>query len=319
MARANLGSTLVIANPASHSGKGAAGAEVVRRFFQTCASATTAFDLQLTEATGDAERLAAGATGRDTVVAVGGDGVIHEVVCGLMRTDAAQRPRLAVVPLGSGNDYARTLHLTANDPERALAELLGGGERLLDVGHVTSDLCPEGSYFTESLSFGLDAAIAIDTTRRRAQGTRQEGSGLFATSAIRLAARASKGYACTATVDDEEPLELTSLIFAVLNGPTYGGGFRICPSADPTDGQLDLCYNVRQPMMPHLMALLGLARFGRHTHSRMVRLRRMRMARVQFHDDVPCQIDGEELPGTSFGIEVVPGALRVLVSRDFSW
>lgn len=319
MARANLGSTLVIANPVSHSGKGAAGAEVVRRFFQTCASATTAFDLQLTEAAGDAERIAAGAVGRDTVVVVGGDGVIHEAVNGLMRIDAPQRPRLAVVPLGSGNDYARTLGLVANDPERALAELLGGGERTLDVGHVTSDLCPEGSYFTESLSFGLDAAIAIDTTKRRAEGTRQEGSGLFATSAVKLAARASKGYPCTAIIDGEEPLELTSLIFAVLNGPTYGGGFRICPNANPTDGLLDLCYNVRQPLMPHLMMLLGLARFGRHTHSRMVRLRRMCTAQVQFHADVPCQIDGEELPGTSFSINVVPSALRVMVSRDCRW
>ncbi len=315
----NLGSTLVIANPAAHSGKGAAGAEVVRRFFETCPTVTTSFELQLTSASGDARHMAAQADAYDTVIAVGGDGVIHEVVNGLMTIEAESRPCLGIIPLGSGNDFARTLALTANNPDRALEQLLTGEERVLDLGHVTSDACPEGKYFTESLSFGLDAAIALDTTDRRAEGTKQEGSGLFVTSSVKLTARASEGYRCQARIDDDEPIELTALIFAVLNGPTYGGGFRICPDADPSDGQLDVCFNVRRPWMPHLMLLLGLARFGRHVHSRMVRLRRLHTVQIQFFEDVPCQIDGEELAGSSFTINVVPQALRVLVPRDCRW
>ncbi|MDI9591284.1 MAG: YegS/Rv2252/BmrU family lipid kinase [Acidobacteriota bacterium] len=315
----DLGSTLIIANPASRSGTGAAGAEVVRRFFETCTSVTTSFKLRLTGATGDADTIAAGAAGRDTVVVVGGDGVIHEAVNGLMRIDAPLRPRLAVVPLGSGNDYARTLGLTPNDPERALDELLRGRERSFDLGFVTSDACPEGSYFTESLSFGLDAAVALDTTTRRAAGARQRGSGLFLTSGIKLAARASRGYPCTVRLDDEESLRLTSLIFAVLNGPTYGGGFRICPEADPCDGQLDVCYNVRHPRMPHLMFLLGLARFGHHTRSPLIRLRRLRTVRIEFAEAPPCQVDGEELLGSRFSVRVVPSALRVVVSASCRW
>lgn len=319
MSMHNLGLTLAIANPASHSGRGAAGAEQVRRFFEACPSASTSFELRLTSASGDARRIAAQASGYDTVVAVGGDGVIHEVVNGLMELAPDKRPRLAIVPLGSGNDYARTLGLTANDPDTALRELLTGRERTLDLGHVTSDACPEGTYFTESLSFGMDAAIALDTTTRRAEGTRQEGEGLFITSTIRVALRASKGYPCVARIDGGEPLELTSLIFAVLNGPTYGGGFKICPQADPCDGQLDLCYNVRRPRMPHLMLLLALARFGRHTRSSVVRLRRLCEVRVDYAGEVPCQVDGEELLGTSFSIAVVPSALRVVASREVRW
>lgn len=312
----NLGSTLVIANPVSHSGRGAAGAERVQRFFETCPSASDSFELRLTSAPGDAQRIAARASGFDTVIAVGGDGVIHEVVNGLMEIPPARRPRLGIVPLGSGNDYARTLALTPNDPDAALRELLTGRERTLDLGHVTSDACPEGVYFTESLSFGLDAAIALDTTKRRAEGTRQEGEGLFLTSSIKLALRASKGYPCVARIDGGEPFELTALIFAVLNGPTYGGGFRICPQADPCDGRLDLCYNVRKPWMPHLMFLLALARFGRHTRSSYVRLRKLHEAHVEYAGEVPCQVDGEEFAGTSFSIAVVPDAIRVIVPRE---
>ncbi len=316
MSMRNMGSTLAIANPASHSGKGAAGAQAVQRFFATCGSASTSFEMRLTQGPGDAQRIAQAAGECDTVIAAGGDGLIREVVNGLMAIDEAWRPRLAVIPLGSGNDYARTLGLMANNPERALEQLLTGQEQVLDVGFVTSEDCPEGVYFTESLSFGMDAAIALDTTARRAAGTKQEGSGLFVTSAIKVAARASKGYPCVASFDGEEPIQNTSLIFAVLNGPTYGGGFRICPAADPCDGQLDVCYNVRRPWMPHLMFMLGLARFGLHTRSSLVRLRRFTSAEVEFSQDVPCQVDGEELLGTRFAIRVVPQALRVLVGRS---
>ena len=263
--------------------------------------------------------MAAEAGEYDTLLVIGGDGVIHEAVNGLMAIDAANRPRLAIVPFGSGNDFARTLGKAANNPERALSQILTGTEMTLDLGFVESDACEQGTYFTESLSFGLDAAIAIDTTRRRAEGTKQQGEGLFLTSSIKLAARASKGYPCVARIDDDDPIRLASLIFAVLNGPTYGGGFRICPQADPRDGLLDVCYNVRHPWMPHLMFLLGLARFGLHTHSRMVRLRTCREIRIEFPEGAPCQVDGEELAGTRFSIRVVPEALRVVVPNNHRW
>ena len=315
-----LGHTLVIANPASHSGKGAAGAETVRRFLDIYESATSGYDLKLTEHSCDAQRMAQDASAYDTVIVLGGDGVIHEAVNGLMTIDAAQRPRMGVIPLGSGNDYARTQGLTLNNPDRSLAELLAGTERSFDVGYVSSDACPEGAYFAETLSFGLDAAIALDTTTRRAEGTKQEGAGLFATSSIKLFSRAQAGHPCVVRFDDEEPISLSSLIFAVQNGPTYGGGFRICPKADPTDGLLDVCYNVRHPWVPVLLVLLGMARFGLHTGSRAVRLRTARHIDIEFTEgEPPCQVDGEELRGSRFSVEVEHNARRVIVPPANRW
>ena len=95
-------------------------------------------------------------------------------------------------------------------------------------------------------------------------------------------------------------------------GPTYGGGFRICPDADPGDGLLDVCYNVRKPLLPHLLALFGLARSGRHARSSVVSLRRIRHAVLDFAEEPPCQVDGERLQGTHFEIDVIPRALRVV-------
>lgn len=306
MADSPLGRTLLIANPAAHSGKGAAGAEFARRFLSSYSSVTDGYEMRLTAGPGDATALAGAAEGFDTVLVLGGDGVIHETVCGLMERPADARPRLGVVPLGSGNDYARTLGMARNDVEAALAQIVRGRERPLEVGRVN------GTYFMETLSFGLDAAIALDTTRRRAEDTSQEGEALFVTSGLRILSRAKGGFPCTATFDDEEPVELSTLVFAVQVGPSYGGGFRICPDADPADGLLDVCYNTRKPALPHLLALFGLARSGRHVRSGVVRLRRTRHARLEFAAAPPCQVDGEPLEGTSFSIDVIPSALRVI-------
>ena len=306
MADSPLGRTLLIANPAAHSGKGAAGTDFARHFLSSYSSATRGYEVRLTRGPGDAVGIAASAVGYDTVLALGGDGVIHEVVNGLMRLPESARPQLGVIPLGSGNDYARTLGMPKNDVEGAFAKLVRGRVRELEVGSVN------GVHFMETLSFGLDAAIAIDTTARRAADTSQEGEALFITSGLKVISQAHQGFPCTVRFDGEDPIDLSTLIFAVQVGPTYGGGFKVCPNADPGDGLLDVCYNVRRPSIPHFLALFGLARWGRHTLTKVVRLRRFRHATVDFAEEPPCQVDGEQLRGTHFEIEVVPGALRVI-------
>lgn len=309
MADSPLGRTLLIANPAAHSGRGAEGAEFARRFLSSYASVTSGYELRLTDGPGDAIGIAAKAEGFDTVLVLGGDGVIHETVCGLMSRPFELRPQLGVIPLGSGNDYARTLGMARNDVEAAFAQLVRGVARPVEVGRVN------GTYFAQTLSFGLDAAIALDTTTRRAADTSQEGEALFVTSGLKILSRAGTGFPCTARFDGEGPIELDELIFAVQVGPTYGGGFRICPDADPTDGLLDACYNLRRPALPRLLALFGLARLGRHAGSSVFRLRRMCRAVLDFAEQPPCQVDGELLEGTHFEIEVVPNALRVIFPK----
>lgn len=301
-----LGRTLVIANPVAHSGQVEGATQFVERFLSAYKSATSGYRIARTGASGDATGIAADASDFDTVIALGGDGVIHEVAEGLMAIDPEARPRLGIIPMGTGNDYARTLGMARNDPEEALRQLVGGREKSVEVGRVN------GRYFVETLSFGLDAAIALDTTNRRASGTSQEGEALFATSALRILSNAREGFPVCASFDGEKTQDLSTIIFAVQVGPSYGGGFKICPNADPTDGLLDVCYNVKLPALPRLMALLGLARLGRHTGSSVVRLRRCRFLTLDFDRETPCQADGEKVCGTHFDVSVVPDALDVI-------
>lgn len=302
-----LGRTLVIANPVAHSGQGEGATQFVERFLSAYKSATSGYRIARTGASGDATGIAADASDFDTVIALGGDGVIHEVAEGLMAIDPEARPCLGIIPMGTGNDYARTLGMARNDPEEALRQLVGGREKSVEVGRVN------GRYFVETLSFGLDAAIALDTTNKRANETNQEGTELFVRSAIRILSRAGKGFPCTVSFDGADPIESRSIIFAFQVGPTYGAGFKVCPDADPADGLLDVCRNTATPPLPVVMGLLGAARFGSHTHSRIIEMRRVRHATLDFESEPPCQVDGEGIGGTHFEVDVIPKALRVVV------
>lgn len=306
MAESPLGRTLLIANPVAHSGRGADGAEFARRFLASYASATRGYDVRLTSGPGEASFLAARGSDYDTLVVLGGDGVIHEAVCGLMSIPVERRPALAILPLGSGNDYARTLGMPRNDVRAAFARIVRGSRRALDVG------CVNGTYFVQTLSFGLDAAIANETMARRAAGTSLEGEALFLSSGIGVLSHAGRGFACSARFDENPPRRLAPHIFAFQIGPTYGGGFRICPDADPEDGLLDVCLNVRKPALPHLLALFGLARAGRHVRSRAIETLRIRRAELEFDSAPPGQVDGERLEGSRFVVDVIPRALTVI-------
>lgn len=305
MGEPRLGRTLVIANPASQSGRGEQGARFVSRVLGNVGSATDGFEIRRTTGPGNATQIARASTGFDTVLALGGDGVIHEVVNGLMQIGDALRPRLGVIPLGSGNDYARTLGMAANAPERSLGQVLQGTFRRLDVG------CVNGTYFVQSLSFGLDAAIALDTMeRRRRHGA--HGTRLFAGSGINLIRRGLVAYPFRATFDGRV-VEGAPAFFAVQVGPTYGGGFRICPDADETDGLLDTCRSEGLPGVPYALALLASARLGAHTRSPYLRFARISRATIDFEREPPAQVDGERLTGTHFEVRCLHRALEAIV------
>ena len=310
----NLGKTLLIANPTAHSGAGAKAAELSAEIFRERADLTSSFEMRLTTARGDAKAWAAESAGFDTLVVLGGDGVIHEAVEGLMELPHEDRPALGLIPQGTGNDFARTLAIPKNDVKASIDELAKSTKRPVEIGVVN------GTYFMQTLSFGLDAAIALDTIDKRAEGSKQKGEQLFIASAIKTFSKEAAGYPVRYSFDGGPWAETLSLIFAVQVGPTYGGGFRICPDAKPNDGLLDVCHNIVKPGVPKLLYLLALARFGKHTNSRAIEFVQARHIDLEFPDLIPpIQVDGDELLGDRFEIDVVPDALEVYVSDACGW
>lgn len=266
------------------------------------------FTLTFTERPGHAVDLAAEARGFDTVCALGGDGVIHEVVNGLMRIPRAERPALALVPIGSGNDYARTLGY-ANWEGRDFSFLLALERAEVDVGRVMH----EGgvAYFAETCAFGLDAAIGLGVEELK-PAVPVTGAALYAASGLKAFGRDYRMYPATVAFDDEPVQRLSPLMFAMQIGPTYGSGFRVCPDADPADGLLDVCYAEGSFPRAAALAVFLAVKGGHHTGIKRMRLRRARRVALTLEGTYPVQVDGERLSAQSMVVDVLPCELAVL-------
>lgn len=305
MCESSLGRVLLIANPAASNGRVKSVALEARDALRAACSSVDEVQLVLTEQPAHATRIASSAHPWDTVVALGGDGVAHEVANGLMRIDEEDRPAFGLLPFGSGNDYARTLGMPT-DLRAAVQALETAHPRRFDLGTCNDE------FYLQTLSFGLDAAIALDTVRRR-KTTRLSGAPLYFVSGLTQLACHLDVHRAWLSVDGADPVSLDVHLLAVQNGVTYGGGFAVCPDARPDDAELDLCWvDGRQSVFQATKTFL-LAKGGKHAARPGVHLSRGSKMSIEFSGYVPAQIDGEELKGSRFEIGVAPRALSVLV------
>ena len=300
---AESNSILLIANPAAQNGNGGPAAEHAVELLRAQLGEDSVV-LALTAGPRHASEIAERAEGCSTVIALGGDGVIHEVANGLMRRPSDHRPAFGVIPVGSGNDYARTLGVSRKVDE-ACAQLLAAQAMPVDVGRVN------GHWFLETLSFGLDAAIAHDTVERRVR-TGLTGSALYMAAGFDQLLHHLDVRRYAASFDGGEPVEAESILFAVQMGPYYGSGFKICPDARIDDGMLDICIAHPPADVARALFIFLRAKTGGHTRFKQIEMRRCRSLHVEFDEAPPVQIDGEFIEGRVFDVAVEPDALRVL-------
>lgn len=303
----SLGRVFLIANPAAQSGNGAKALDRVAPLLRE-ALGEQAVVVAKTMGPRHATDLAKRAEGADTVIALGGDGVIHEVANGLMQRESFRRPKLGVIPVGSGNDFARSLGVSSQ-AEKACSQILGGHAAPVDVGHVN------GQWFVETLSFGLDAAIAIDTMERRKKSGRS-GAALYMESGINQLINHLDTYDYTVSFDGGEPISGQAITFAMQNGPYYGGGFKICPDARLDDGVLDLCIAHPPASVAKAIFLFLRAKSGHHVGFSNIEMLRCTTAHIEFENQPPAQVDGEEIQGRVFDVRLDPASLQVIVPEE---
>lgn len=289
---------LVILNPQGNRGRAARLRKPLEK-----ALASGKGELVLTQAPRDAERLAndAAATGRD-VVAVGGDGTITEAANGVL--SAGLRVTFGAVPAGSGNDYAYETLKLPRDPLRALERALHGDPRAMDVGQVN------GRYFLNALGVGLDANIAAAAEKLKKYPL-MSGQTLYWTASLReLLFHYDLCPRLTVQYDDESSEHRDFALAAVSIGPTYGGGFRINPDADPRDGLFDLCTIWKPPLM-RALRLLPMVEKGKHLGEREVSRARVRRVVMESDRLIHAHLDGELMLERRFEARIIPGALLV--------
>lgn len=210
-----------------------------------------AYDITLTQYPWHAAEIAAQAVeeGYPNVVAVGGDGTINEVLNGLMlaKKSAVNLPRMGVLPIGRGNDFAYGMGIPADLTESCIT-LANGHSRLIDVGWLKGGLYPDGRYFGNGIGIGFDAMVGFLANQGKVSGF--PGYLLAAIKTIAIFPPP-----VVEITFNSESLIMPCLLISVMNGRRMGGGFMMAPKSLVTDGKFDLII-AREVSKPGMFKLI---------------------------------------------------------------
>ncbi|MBL7076207.1 MAG: NAD(+)/NADH kinase [Kiritimatiellae bacterium] len=234
--------------------------------------------------------------GVDTVIVVGGDGTLSTIGRELVDTDVS----LGVVPVGSGNGFARHFGISLS-PEKAIAQLATAERQAIDVGHVN------GRPFFVTCSMAWDASIVSGFERLPVRGILPY---VFAGVEEFFEYRPQP---MAVVLDGEETLSFdNALVFTVANLTQFGGGARIAPHARPDDGRLELVVALRQDIAK---LVTNITRLFDGSLSKLpeVVFRSFQTMKVAREEPTPIQIDGELVEcERDLEVTVSSGGLHVL-------
>lgn len=285
----------IIANPRAGHGQGFRNVvrlrEVIRRRGFDCTPILTDGPGHATEI---ARRLAEASEPR--IAVMGGDGTIGEVVDGIVGSGT----EMGVIPMGTGNDVARSLGLPRNDLEAALVVALSGSSRPVDVGR------ERDRHFVSVLGLGFPSLVAD----RANATTWLHGSPAFFFAVYKALYRL-RPVPLKIELDDRT-LELDCVAVLIQNTPYTGGGLLMAPGATVDDGMLDVVV-VGEIGRLDLMVHFPRAYRGRHLEHPAFEVYRTRSVRIEAAESLPKMFDGDLCGSTPVEVSVVRGGVRIVV------
>ena len=248
----------------------------------------------------------AAGSGASLLVVVGGDGTVNEAVNGLAAAGAGS-PELALVPCGTGDDFARTFEIPRR-LEQALEVAAHGKTRPVDVGRARfrgHDGSDAERYFANFAGAGISGAIA----RRGAVTSRRLGAraAYFWATVVVFARWKSVLMTIEADGDRREGLMYEVI---VANGAYAAGGMRIAPDAAPDDALFDVVI-IGDVTKPDFLTTFPKIYRGTHVGHPKVEVLRAREVSVQAAEQLPVVLDGEQPGTTPVQFEIVPRALKL--------
>jgi diacylglycerol kinase (ATP) len=259
---------------------------------------------------GHAIDLAKSSEGFDMVIAMGGDGTVHEVMNGLMQIAENKRPILGVVPVGSGNDFAHAIGVS-KESDHALVHALESEPSTVDLG-LMIDEHGKKEYFDNTLGIGFDTIVTIRSHRLPLL----RGFLMYLAAVIQTILLNHNPTHVTIETDTET-LDEHMLMTTLCNGGREGGGFMLSPDSKMTDGIMEflIVRKVSRPMMFRLVP-----EFMNGTHRRFTKQIRMGTCKkfsITANRPMYIHADGEIF--SNFGsdirkatFEILPNALKVI-------
>lgn len=284
----------LLTNPTSGKGRGAtAVAEVLPRLRDAGYEVRNLVGRDVDEALDLARQCVA--DGIETLVVVGGDGMVHLALQAL----ADSKTRLGLIPAGTGNDVARYFDVPRKDTAAATDVIIGGKERCVDLGRIGA------TYFVTVLAAGFDAVV-----NERANAMTWPKGQLRYQLATLAELRSLGPIPYVVDIDGEEH-RFEATMVAVGNGPSFGGGLRIADGAVIDDGLLDvvvICPMSRRELLRTYPKLFR----GTHVHHPGYRHHHAKKVTIAA-PGITAYADGERIAALPLTVEVAPLALRVLV------
>ncbi|WP_242281021.1 diacylglycerol kinase family protein [Bacillus cereus group sp. BfR-BA-01347] len=236
------------------------------------------------------------------IVAVGGDGTIHEVVNGLVGTNIP----LGIIPAGSGNDFSRGLGIPLK-PNKALERILKEKPKIVDIGYVNS------TYFCTVAGIGFDGEVAQTTNvsiHKKLLNFIRMGQISYIISAVKVLFH-YKPMDISLVIDKKLYKIPNVWLIAVANLPFYGGGLVICPEAESNDGLFDICI-VQGMSKWEFLRIFPLVFKGNHTSSPSIKI--IKGKELDIYSATPLLVhgDGEMIDQTPVRIKIEQSALYVI-------
>ncbi len=261
-----------------------------------------------TSARGEGEWLAKQAieAGAEVVVAVGGDGTLHEVTNAVMAAPKGS-VALGLIPFGTGNDFARGIGLFG-DLQKACDAIATGHVHQIDIGRIKGTGLGHGRWFLVAAGLGFVADIAKTVN----EGVRfLHGAPAYIYGAAKTL-RHLEAFPLTVAIDGE-PIDMVSAtLISVSNVETTGGGLKIAPNADPADGVLDICL-VGEISRLELLKQLPHVANGTHVGHPAVRMIRAKSIEIVTETPKSLWIDGEVVGQTPASFTIHQGALPMML------
>jgi diacylglycerol kinase (ATP) len=311
--------TRLILNPQADHGHTGEREQTLRQLVGQAAEEATqqgpTFELDWVETDypGHASELAeqAAKEGCDVVVAIGGDGTVHEVVNGLMRVKPEQRPRIGILPVGSGNDFAHNFGVP-DSLDEAVRCLFGQQTRPIDVLSVT-DGDGRQEYFNNTMGIGFSGAVNIATRSKK----RWRGFMLYLVAVLETILFKPPAMQIECRVDDSPLLHKSISMFSICNGPREGGGFPVVPGAVMDDGLISWMIMRRLNRAQLLFFLPIVMNAGHLRFRRSFETGTARKLHIKSSSTMAIHIDGEvygpwEADVREVQVTIIPGAIRIL-------
>ncbi len=265
----------------------------------------TTVEVRVTWEHGDAERLVQEASqeGIQRIVAAGGDGTLNEVVNGMAKLDSNKRPELAILPLGTANDFASACTIP-QDPLGALRLAVHGTPKAIDIVQAND------RYFVNIASGGFGAQVSADTP---VQLKNFLGGGAYALSAVVKSLNffnPGQGRLSAEGVD----LELSAIVAVVCNGRMAGGGQILAADAYINDGLLDIMIILAFPLIDAAQVIQEV----RNPSSSGKYVKRFRSKWVEAWPDQArsVNLDGEPYKSNHIRFDVLSEAIQLVLPKN---